>query len=399
MAGDRLALGPRPGDLGLTSDVVAAMRSELGGVAQKVVDAVRDEVPSYADPFRGEMGRTIEQAVQLALGGFLSIASGDTVAGAASSEQVAEAAYALGRGEARSGRTMDALLSAYRVGARVAWRDMSDAGVRAGLAADAVARFAELVFAYIDELSASSAAGHADELATSGRVRQRHLERLAQNLLRGAPSDVLETAAERADWAPPPFLAAVILPDARARGVLAQVDTATLQPTEQVPGLEHHPELTVLVVPVGEGRVRDGLLRRLAGREAVVGPSRPWQEAVDSYQRALRVLELGLPTDGRSPLDTEAHLPELILSADPRSIEDLRVQVLAPLAELRPAAADKLKETLRSWLLHHGRREEVAAELFVHPQTVRYRMQQLREVYGDRLEDPEWVLRLTLALA
>jgi DNA-binding PucR family transcriptional regulator len=35
----------------------------------------------------------------------------------------------------------------------------------------------------------------------------------------------------------------------------------------------------------------------------------------------------------------------------------------------------------------------------VHPQTVRYRMQQLRDVYGDRLEDPDWVLRLTLALA
>ena len=40
-------------------------------------------------------------------------------------------------------------------------------------------RFAELVFAYIDELSAASVAGHTDELATTGRVRQRLLERLA----------------------------------------------------------------------------------------------------------------------------------------------------------------------------------------------------------------------------
>src|SRR3712207_9547653 len=94
---------------------------------------------------------------------------------------------------------MDALLSAYRVGARVAWRDMSEAGVRAGLPAETVARFAELVFAYIDELSASSAAGHADELATSGRVRQRYLERPTQGLLRGAFADALEAAAERAE--------------------------------------------------------------------------------------------------------------------------------------------------------------------------------------------------------
>jgi DNA-binding PucR family transcriptional regulator len=49
-------------------------------------------------------------------------------------------------------------------------------------------------------------------------------------------------------------------------------------------------------------------------------------------------------------------------------------------------------------LLHHGRRDQVAADLFVHPQTVRYRMNQLRELYGDRLEDPAAVLELTIAL-
>ena len=66
--------------------------------------------------------------------------------------------------------------------------------------------------------------------------------------------------------------------------------------------------------------------------------------------------------------------------------------------ELRDSSAEKLTETLRSWLLHHGRRDAVAAELFVHPQTVRYRMGQLREVFGDRLEDPRSILELTIAL-
>jgi len=36
--------------------------------------------------------------------------------------------------------------------------------------------------------------------------------------------------------------------------------------------------------------------------------------------------------------------------------------------------------------------------LFVHPQTVRYRMGQLRELYGQRLDDPETVLALVIAL-
>jgi DNA-binding PucR family transcriptional regulator len=87
-----------------------------------------------------------------------------------------------------------------------------------------------------------------------------------------------------------------------------------------------------------------------------------------------------------------------VLTADPAALADLRAQVLAPLAELRPATAEKLTDTLRSWLLHHGRREEVAEELFVHPQTVRYRMGQLRELYGGRLDDPDTVLALTIAL-
>ena len=386
-------------DLGLTPEVVLAMRADLARVAEQTVDVIRTEVPDYADPFRGEMGRSIEGAVQLALDGFLSTVSGDTTGGSTSVERVAEAAYALGRGEARSGRSMDALLSAYRVGARVAWRDMSDAGVRAGLPAATVARFAELVFAYIDELSASSAAGHADELATSGRVRQRYLERLTQGLLRGAASDVLQAAAERADWKPPPALTAVVLRDERARRVLAQVDDGTLQPAEQVPGLEDRPDLTVLLVPVGGGRARAGLLRRLHGSGAVVGPSRPWHEVRSSHERALRVVRLELAGDPGAPVDTEAHLADLVLNADAQARADLRLQVLAPFEELRPAAAAKLKETLRSWLLHHGRREEVAAELFVHPQTVRYRVQQLRDLYGDKLEDPQWVLQLTLALA
>jgi DNA-binding PucR family transcriptional regulator len=73
--------------------------------------------------------------------------------------------------------------------------------------------------------------------------------------------------------------------------------------------------------------------------------------------------------------------------------------VLAPLAALRPATAERLTETLREWLLHLGRRDEVAAALHVHPQTVRYRMGQIRDLYGARLDDPTTVLALTIALA
>src|SRR6185312_8011249 len=140
-----------------------------------------------------------------------------------------EGAYALGRGEARSGRSMDALLAAYRVGARVAWRELATSAAQAGIGAATMAQFAELVFAYIDELSAASVAGHTDELSTSGRVRERYRERLGQHLLAGARDETLVAAAERATWTPPTTLTAVLLPSAQVRAVLASLSPDTLQ--------------------------------------------------------------------------------------------------------------------------------------------------------------------------
>src|SRR4051812_13943394 len=156
-------------------------------VAGQTVAAVIIEVPSYAGALTGAMGENIEAAVQMALAGFLKLASRSHDSDPSTPlGPTLEGAYALGRGEARSGRSMDALLAAYRVGARVAWREMADAAAQAGLHAQTMAQFAELVFAYIDELSAASVAGHGDELSTSGRVRERYLERLARQLLAGA---------------------------------------------------------------------------------------------------------------------------------------------------------------------------------------------------------------------
>src|SRR3954465_10831288 len=366
-------------DLELSPEVLEVIRPALPDVAEHVVSAVIAEVPSYADALAGPMGQTIRNAVQLALGGVISLAGRrkrtDPQTPAA---PAMEGAYQLGRGEARSGRSMDALLAAYRIGARVSWRHLSASAVGAGLSAEQLARFAELVFAYIDQLSAASAAGHSDELETTGRVRTRYLERLAGLLLAGGAEPGLAAAAERADWAPPRTLTAVILPEAAVRGVLVSLDGRTLRRSEDVPGQEETLDRVVLLVPDAEDRSRPALLRSLDGRDAVVGPARPWTEAAASYARAVRALQLGLVPSGSEALDTDSRLADLVLRADGEAFADLRARVLAPLDDLTDAAREKLVETLRAWLLHHGRREQIAAALFVHPQTVRYRMGQLR---------------------
>ncbi|SDP31788.1 PucR C-terminal helix-turn-helix domain-containing protein [Klenkia soli] len=376
----------------LSPTVARAIRRELPQVAEATVATIVAEVPAYAGAYADGMSATIENAVQLALGGFLELATTRGAAAADTPIQPAlDASYALGRGEARGGRSMDALLAAFRVGARVAFRGLADRAVAAGLSAAQLARFAELVFAYIDALTAASVAGHSDERQASGRVRSRLLEKLGLRLLSAAPQDELLAAAERADWAPPRTLTAVLLPAGRVRGALALLDPRTLQPGDE--------DVSVLLVPDAEGSARAALLRALEGKEAVVGPPRPWIDAAASHRRAVRVLELDPTAPGAVPVDTQQRLCELVLRADEDALADLRAAALAPLDELSEGAREKLTETLRAWLLHHGRRDAVAAELFVHPQTVRYRMGQLRELYGDRLEDPRTVLELTLALA
>jgi hypothetical protein len=384
-----------PPRLVLDARLLDVLRGRLPEVATHTIAAVTDEVPSYAGAFGGPMGDNIENAVQMALAGFRRTAArGRTRDPGTPLSPALEGAYALGRGEARSGRSADALLSAYRVGARVAWRELAETAVTSGVPADVLASFAELVFAYIDELSAASVAGHADELETSGRVRQGYLDRLALGIVRGEPADALVSAAERADWPPPKTLTAVVLPDPQVRPVLGLLDPRTLSAVGEPVSLPDG--VSVLLVPDAGARARPRLLRTLQGRSAVAGPARPWLEGGASYDRAVRALAL---REGEAAYDTEEHLAELILAADPGAVTDLRTRVLAPLDSLRPATRTKLAETLRAWLLYQGRRDDIAAALFVHPQTVRYRMGQLRELYGDRLDDPATVRDLTLALA
>ncbi|MEU7474822.1 helix-turn-helix domain-containing protein [Lentzea sp. NPDC042327] len=368
----------RATELALDETTVTALRAALKTTADEVVQAIIDEVPSYAGALSGRMGGTIRRAVRTALGHYLDLAGGVATGGDAS-----DAAYELGRGEVRDGRSMDALLSAYRVGARVAWRGLAEGAVAAGLPAEEVAKFAELTFAYIDELSAASAAGHADELAARGMAHERHLEQLARDLLTGAGAEALLASANRAGWPPPTTVTVVLLPAAQARPAFRALDPGTLV-------LDDLPDATgVLLVPDAD---RAHLLRQLTDRSAVVGPARPWVRASASYARALRARAVS--ADIR---DTEQHLVELVLTADADAYADLRARALAPLRALPENSARRLEETLRAWLLHQGRREEVATALFVHPQTVRYRMQQLRDLFPD-LGSPQRVLELTLAL-
>lgn len=379
--------------LELSEPAIVAMKERLPEVSAEVVAAVVAEVPSYRRAFSGPMGETIQGAVELALEGFLDRLSPHAPGKALKADAMRQGSYDLGRGEARSGRTTDALLSAYRVGAKVAWLGLSGAAVAAGLSADQMAAFADGVFAYIDELSALSVAGHNDELETTGRVQERLRERLARLLLTNAPADAITTAARRAEWPEPSTLTALVVAPAEVRAclmALGRLSSRTLVVTEDLAGLPDN--LVVLLVPDAD---RAQMRRSLMALPVALGPARPWLQVPESFRLALRATDL---RDTGAFVDADDHLAALLLLSDPSLRADLRIRALAPLDGLRPQAREKLEETLRAWLLCQGRRDDVAEMLFVHPQTVRYRMTQIRDLFGERLSDPAAVLDLVLAL-
>lgn len=390
-------MSDRTAGLQLPEPVLADMWTALPSLAERTVAAVVADVPSYADAFSGRMGPIIEGAVQQALAGFLRLtAEGADPDSSPTIKPALDGAYALGQGEARQGRSADILLAAYRVGARTAWRELSAVAVSHQVSGEALGVFAELVFAYIDRLSALSVAGHADELAKTGLARQRHREQLVRQLLAGAPTEDLRTSAERAAWLPPRTLTAVAVSRGYEGRLAAALDPRTLEVPEDALGALPRP-VTVLLVPDVGGRARPAFIDSIGAAGTVIGPARPWVAAAASVQRVVRALDLGADAD--QPLDTDEHLVELVVQADGEALADLRQRVLAPLADLRAGTRDKLTETLRAWILYQGRREDIAAALFVHPQTVRYRLGQLRELYGDRLHDPDTILGLAIALA
>ena len=152
-----------------------ALRHQLPTLADDIVAAIAREVPDYARPMEGRFGETVRFGTQVALNRFVDLLVGDEVASARDTYR------RLGAGEYRQGRTLDALLAAYRVGARLAWRPFVDTGTQAGFPADALYDLGEAMFAYIDEISAESAAGFAEAQSEAAGESQRRRRRLLQS--------------------------------------------------------------------------------------------------------------------------------------------------------------------------------------------------------------------------
>jgi len=374
----------------LPSDLADTMRPVLPGLSDEIIGAIRTDVPEYARPFEGRFGENVRTGVHFALGRFLDLMEQpDRDPGRARQVYVE-----LGRGEFKEGRSLDALLSAYRIGARIAWRRFVEAGKAAGVDPDVLYVLGEAIFAYIEGLSAESIEGYtaAQSLAAGERASGRR--RLVRLLAQDPPAEepVVRAAAERVGWRLPAQVAALVTSGQDADALSSRLGAGAV--AAEVDG-----ELIVFVADPDAPRRQAEIAAALGDRPAAIGPSAGWQDAAASVARARlahRLLEAGL-LNGPLAICADHHTT-LLLHTDPRLAGDLASRALAPLGELGPGPREKLSATLRAWLDHQGRLDPVAAELGVHVQTVRYRVNQLRELFGPELEDPERRLALALAL-
>ena len=385
------------------------LRPVLPGLADETIAAIAREVPGYARAMEGEFGQAVRLGVEIAFSRFLDLL-------AAPEPQPAESARIyvdLGRGEFHAGRSLDALLAAYRVGARLAWRRFVEAGVAGGLAAEAIYALGEAIFAYIDELSAESAEGYAEEQTAAAGESERRRRRLVRLLTREPPpsQEAIRTAATAAGWTLPRGGVAVLVAataehDEPGEALLDSVAARLARRLgEDAVGAEAF-GAALVVVPDPDAPGRRRRLESAAEEQPVaLGPTVPWTEAAASARRARATHALAsagrLPAaeDGAPRLVVaQEHLAHLLLAAAPDVAADLAATRLAPLDQLAEGPRARLEETLAAWLDRPGQVQAVAAAIGVHPQTVRYRVRQLRDLFGERLEDPEARFELSLAL-
>lgn len=376
---------------GLGSSIADVIEPELEAITEEILETIGAEVPEYARPLEGAFGRGIRRGVGEALSQFVALIRNPD----AGRDLGREVYVTLGRGELKQGRTLDSLQAAYRVGARVAWRRLARAGRRAGLDAEQLSLLAEAVFAYLDELSADSVEGYAEAQSEISDLRRHRERELVELLMRDPPpaeADV-RAASQVAGWRLPRRLAAIACAEADLPRLSRRLPSDVLSAE-----LDHS---GCVLVPDPDGPGRGAEIERAVGNVvAAIGPTGGLDRIRESWKLArsmLRAVDSGtLESTGLARAGDR--LGDLLLFEGRGLVDRMAAERLGPLDSLTPSARTRMLETAFAYIRHRGNAVAMAADLHLHPQTVRYRLPRLRDLLGDALEDPDARFELEIAL-
>lgn len=309
-----------------------------------------------------------------------------------------------GRARAVEGIPLSAIEAAYRVAFRFLWDEFAVEAVREGVTAEAALRIGTEIMRAADEYPREMAEGYRAEIAERARSEEQRRSALVQALLEGRLDDT--NLWEAADVLSLPQSGPYVVIAARVPEIgehaLPQIQRGLHGiGIDSAWRLMHDVEIGVarLPRPADPRDPFDRLVEALAaGATSRVGVSPPYDD-LRATSQALRLARIalhgaldrrGVVVFGRDPLSVAA-------ASAPDIMPRLSRTVLAALDDLPPDDRALLLDTFGAWLDSGGSAEQTARHLFVHPNTVRYRLRRLEERTGRSLSDPRWVAELSLA--
>jgi hypothetical protein len=257
----------------------------------------------------------------------------------------------------------------------------------------------QAILRFSREIAFSAARVYARAADSRGAWDARLQAMLVDALLRGDSPDVLASRAAALGWVDKPPIAVVVgrSPGGDITAVLHAVYRAARRGRIQVVGGVHGDRLVVVMGGVTDPAGGAAALASSFGDgPIVVGPAVPsLDQANESARAALAGFRAAPAWPGApNPVTADHLLPERTLAGDLEARRTLRHDVYGALSR----AGGGLLETLDAFFAAGGVLESAARELFVHPNTVRYRLKRVAEVTGLSPLDGRDAFALRLAM-
>lgn len=257
----------------------------------------------------------------------------------------------------------------------------------------------EAVLRFSREIAFAAARVYARAAETRGAWDARLQALLVDALLRGDTGDVLASRAAALGWinATPVAVAVGRSPGGETQAVLHGLHRAARRIGVEVLGGVHGDRLIAVLGgaadPLG---ATEKLLSGFGDGPVVVGPAvSSLDDAADSARAALAGYRAAAAwLDAPCPVSAADLLPERALAGDPEARRILRYEVYGALVR----AGGELLETLDGFLAAGGVLEGTARALFVHPNTVRYRLRRITDTTGLNPMSPRDAYALAIAL-
>ena len=241
----------------------------------------------------------------------------------------------------------------------------------------------EEVLRFSREIAFSAARVYARAAESRGSWDARLQALLVDALLRGDSTDVLASRAAALGWADAPPVAVAVgrSPGGEVAPVLHTVYRQARRIGVEVIGGVHGDRLVVVLGGAADPlNATEKLLDGFGTGPVVVGPAvASLDEATESARAALAGFRAAPAwPDAPRPVAAAALLPERALAGDVAARRALRRDVYGALVR----AGGELIETLDAFFAAGGVLESAARALFVHPNTVRYRLRRIGDVTG-----------------